>query len=612
MRYTYIILLAAGFSLSIQAQTVKQDTIGLNRVLNLEREYNPTLQDASKISQLPEIKEPEAPKSKVDFSNYTLPYTIAPYINLINPTAYLTDLATSKNRGYVNLGLSTLFNINGDVGYQLVNTEDDYLSVFASHRSSNSKANYLQKDSYAHKDQKMKINDNLIGIDYKHNFEKVKLFTDAQYTYSGFNYYGAPTSPFFPDDVSAINPQSAPTQVNHLFGIHAGVESVNNKEIEYKINVGYRLFKQDKWLAQENDSKKENRIMADVDLHAYFNPVVGIGVGGYLKNYSYNIKSVWGNKENNPNYTTISLNPYFTFEKDNWQARVGLTVNGQFGGVKETILAPDARFDWRPFRNHLHIYLLAGGGIQENSSYSMFYENRYVDPSSRVKDSYSPLDGTLGVEYLVIPNLSMEAFAGFKITKDEHFFFPMSKIFVLDDNLFSADQHLLPGYLKTETVKIGGAIKYLYQELFDFRLKATYYKWMYSKGEKDYLKFEWGQKPTFVTDLSIGIKPIPQLRFDLLYHFETGRKTATYTIYYETSTPNIGYLGPIKEAGPYVFESTQKMKDIHDLSLTGTYTINKTISVYLTVDNLLFQKYDIWYGYPAQNFNIMGGINVKF
>jgi hypothetical protein len=616
MKHTYIILLVAGFSLSLQAQTAKKDTTGLNRVLNLEKEYNPTLQDASKISQLPEIKEPEVPKSKVEFSNYTLPYSISPYINLINPNAYLTNPATSQQKGYLNFGLGTLLNINGDAGYQLLNTKEDYLSVFASHRSSNSKAHYLQKDSYAYKNQKMKINDNLIGANYNHTFEGVTLFTDAQYTYSGFNYYGAPVRELFSEDINLINSEQVPTQTNHLFGIHAGVKSVDNTDIEYKANVGYRLFKENnKIFTEKQKGRTENQLLADADFHTYFNSIAGVGVGGYLINYSYNTPDEWKyyskynvleEDNNNHDYTTLSLNPYFTFERDNWKARVGATVNGQFGGVKEFILAPDIRFDWHPFQDKLLIYLSAVGGIQDNSNYSLFHENRYVYPIYRVKDSRSPFDGTVGIQYLVIPNLSLEAFTGFKLTKDEHFFSPFSEMHSIDD-ILTAHQWMVPSYEKTQTIKVGGAIKYAYQDLVDVRLKASYYKWKffdYGMDEK-YVDLELGQKPTFESDFSIGVKPIPQLKLDLRYHLETGRKAEVFTYFYKGVTPTSTSVS--------VFSgSTQKMKDIHDLSLTGTYTINKTISVYLTVNNLLFQKYDIWYGYPAQNFNIMGGINVKF
>jgi len=54
------------------------------------------------------------------------------------------------------------------------------------------------------------------------------------------------------------------------------------------------------------------------------------------------------------------------------------------------------------------------------------------------------------------------------------------------------------------------------------------------------------------------------------------------------------------------------MKNINELNVTGSYTFNDTFGVYVKVNNLLFQKYEMLYGYPLQGFNIMGGININF
>jgi outer membrane cobalamin receptor len=54
------------------------------------------------------------------------------------------------------------------------------------------------------------------------------------------------------------------------------------------------------------------------------------------------------------------------------------------------------------------------------------------------------------------------------------------------------------------------------------------------------------------------------------------------------------------------------MDNINDLNLGAHYNINESFSIQLKANNLLLQKYDIWYGYPAQGFNVMGGFTFKF
>jgi len=55
-----------------------------------------------------------------------------------------------------------------------------------------------------------------------------------------------------------------------------------------------------------------------------------------------------------------------------------------------------------------------------------------------------------------------------------------------------------------------------------------------------------------------------------------------------------------------------KMTDINDLNFTASWNFNETFGAYLKLNNLLFQKQELWYGYPLQGFNVMAGINLNF
>ena len=580
--------------LPLQAQQSKNDSTYLNRELTLEKEYNPIIRDASKIKQLPDLVEPQAPKSKVEFSNYENPYEIAPSLSLLKAHPYFTDVAYSKNRGYLTVGVSSLVDINGDIGYQILNTDKDFLSIYASHRSSNSNVTYLQDDEK----QKMKINDNLGGIDYIHNFGKLNFLADIRYTYSAFNYYGInigrPESSIwnFEGVDKSIN------QVNNLFKAHLGVVSTDNNEIMYKANLAYTLFKQKYGEVKNNDGRKENRFMADFDLHTYYNSTGMIGVGAYFKNYSYDVPyfSNYNDEEedykklmSNYNYSTLSLNPYVTFEGDNWDVRLGATANMHFGGRKKFIAAPDIRLNWFPTQKFL-VYLEAVGGIKDNSNYETYYENRYLNPNYRILDSRSPLDATFGINFSPVSNLEVHLFTGYKITKDEHFYTATYNARADNDRLMG--HNIIPEYADANTFKFGGALKYVYQDIFDVGLKLVYYNWDVDSDNEEGAYYNYSQKawnkPDFTGDISMGFKvPSLPLRFDLNYYLETGRKA----------------LNNYSEVN---------MKNINDLSFKGSYSFNKNFSVYVSTNNLLFQKYDLWYGYPAQNFNIMGGISVKF
>ncbi|MDR2086111.1 MAG: TonB-dependent receptor [Dysgonamonadaceae bacterium] len=582
------------------------DSLALKRELTLERDYNPVLKDASKINQLPEIKEPEAPQSSVDFSRFTLPYIVSPYLRTIQPDVYFSSPETCKQRGYLNLSAGLPLNIDGDWGYQLLNTHRDYLNIYVSHRSTRSQVAYL----YDTGDATMKINDNNAGIFYKHHFEQAKFTAGMQYLNAAFNYYGSEMT-LSVNDTYPVNTYTHlnRNQVNHLFHLYAGIESEENDEINYKINFAYNLFRQKYGSLENIKGPVENRYTVDFDLNAPFNSTNVIGLQGFLKSYFSQLPDSADfvnhirprEAAQKYNYTTVSFNPYFTHTGDDWDVRLGGKIDFQFGGVtKNFLLSPDIRLKWLP-ADKMQLYLNVSGGINDNSYYNTFFENRYLNPHFRLYDSQTPLDATLGINLLILSNFSLDVFTGYRQTRDEHFYITDywpgdKKNYTVADyvNYSLMQQSIAPVYMKAKTFKWGASARYAYQDIFNIHLQGIFYNWNCSKLNKDaiygsdYIQalYPWN-KPSFAGNVESGFQfPGLSLRFNLNYQILLGRKS-------------------------YVVEEA-KMKDIHDLSVKSSYSINPMLSVYLVANNLLFQKYEVWYGYPAQNFNIMGGISIKF
>jgi hypothetical protein len=200
------------------------------------------------------------------------------------------------------------------------------------------------------------------------------------------------------------------------------------------------------------------------------------------------------------------------------------------------------------------------------------------------------VDGTAGLRYLPVSTLSLDIFAGYRLTKDEHFFFPMLVTYYSENEL--VEKIFMAGdYGTANVVKLGAQVNYTMQDLFGINLKGTFYKWNVTEttvtgGVKTKSAMEAHHKPRFEagTDVYFHAPNIP-LRMDLTFKGLLGRR---------------------------LFSEELSLKDVYDLSVKTSYAVTPFFSVYLSLNNLLFQKYDIWYGYPAQKFNIMGGISVMF
>ncbi|MCL1932822.1 MAG: TonB-dependent receptor [Candidatus Azobacteroides sp.] len=595
MKPAYFTILVLLCSLSLQAQNTTRNDSLMNRELTLEKEYNPTIRDAVKLSQLPELREPQAPKSKVEFSDYATPFDVQSRVIPLSPQAYLTHLNYSKYRGYLTGGISTLVDIDGDLGYQILNSDQDRLNIFFSHRSSRSDVSYLQDVSYLDETgkQKFKINDNWGGINYLHDFGGIKLNADAKYTYSAFNYYGLS----IPYNIYYIMPGPQPNnnfdkntnQTDQLFEAHIGLASDKANELNYKINVGYTNFRQKYGNTINEDGSKENRILIDGDIHKLLSSTMGIGLSGSMKNYSYGNKAFKSTNDSTTNYWTYFLNPYLYWEDTNWNLLLGAKMDVEVGGRGKIIASPTIRLNYSP-TNRFMFYLLADGGIKDNSQYNLYYENRYVDPSIRVADSRSPLDATAGIKFIPLPTFSVGIFGGYIIMKDEHFYYSNVGAKNFDESTpMLSGNWITPIYEDANTFRLGADFKYAFQDIFEIGLKGTYYYRSISTDNDVILHKAWN-KPDFEMNLNAAYcSPWIPLRFDLSYLSAFGRKAT------DSSLSNILH-----------------MKNIHDLSVKATYSITSNFSVYGSLNNLLFSKYDFWWGYPAQKFNIMGGISILF
>ena len=596
MKPIFLIILALYCFLPLHAQNTTRNDSLVNREMTLEREYSPTIRDAVKLGQLPELREPQAPESNVEFSNYEIPYGVQSKLFPLSPQAYLTRLNYSKYKGYLTGGISSLIDINGDFGYQILNTDKDRMNIFISHRSSGCDITYLQDELLEDDMRRFKINDNWGGLNYRHDFGDIKFLADAKYTYSAFNYYGL-SIPYYiyyimPGPLPNNNFDKTINQVNQMFETHMGVSSEKASALNYKVNIGYTNFQQ-KYGNKINESgSRENRILIDGDIHQLATSTMGIGLSGSIKTYSYSEPFRILN-DSTTNYWIFSLNPYFYWEDGNLSLILGAKMDVEVEGREKKIAYPVIRLNYSP-SDRFMLYLLTDGGRKDNSQYNLFYENRYLDPLIRVMDSRSPLDATAGVKFMPLSTLSVGIFGGYKITKDEHFVYPnKGSKNNFDDAAVLAGNWITPFYEDANTVKLGADFKYAYQDIFELGLKGTYYQWTLSSDkypENAVLHKAWN-KPDFEMNLNAAYSsPWIPFRFDLSYLGAYGRKAAGDT---ELST-------------------IIKMNDIHDLSLKGTYSFTPNFSVYASLNNVLFSKYDFWWGYPAQGFNILGGLSVLF
>ncbi|GBU07497.1 hypothetical protein AwDysgo_08280 [Bacteroidales bacterium] len=594
MKYIEIITLAfvLGFLApkSLVAQESARKDSSLSRELILEKEYNLSVRDVSKISYLPEIKEPEATKANVEFSNFTIPYELQPSLNILQPADYLTALVSSKKRGYAHLAVGSFVDIDADLGLSLINTSSSSLNMWGMHRSSNGNVKYLQDDEK----QKMRQYVSSLGLAFNKELSLLRFFVDAKYTFAAFNYYGFTPSvnSFTSIPLSDRSILKGKNQINNIFDLDLGLSSKGINDINYSADFTYAYFTQKHSGIKEQEAiawkyfegAKENILKFKGDINKALANEKRIGLGFDFRNTAYSLPTAIKDSFNSyENYGVFAVNPYFIMEGDQWDTRLGLRASILINQVDKVSFAPDLAFNFRPKENIL-MYLLAQGEVKDNSNRRMYDENRYVSPLYRVLDADTRLEASLGIKSSVLKRFWFDVYTSYSYTKGEHFFVSSySKSSDLDLNVAVFE----PCYATAKTWTLGTNMKYSLNKIFDLELRAKYAKWTVDANETNSFNngiIEAWYKPSFESDINLSYSFLPApIKLNLIYHLETGLKA---------------------------FEAS--LKDIHQVNMQASYTLNDNFSFYLKGNNLLFQRYELWYAYPAHNFNVMAGINIKF
>ena len=566
----------------------------LNREMTLEREYNPIVQDAAKVNTLPVVREMNISKRPIIYSDYTVSMIPEKEMYILPAGMLMTDVEHIKRNGYLHFGGGMLMNLMGDFGYHLINTDRDHLGVYFSHRSMNGNVEF-ESDSIPKR--KAKFNDNIGGLDFKHRFDGATFKLGGKFGHSAFNYYGIPMMNPLVNTTKNMT-DSATNQGNRLINVYAGVASDITTSIGYHLDADFTNFKQKYSLSKELDGMMENHIGVGFGINSPINDGKCFGVDLNVNFLSYTAPA----KTNNITVDTTAfdthynatLNPYFRFENDAMKLLLG--VNLMFVSQNEEIdvlASPNITLDV-PVANWSVFYAKLAGGIESNSMADLSRTNRYINPVFTADASKTWADLQLGIRSSASAGLWFDIFAGYKYTDSDVLFNPSSYSWVNDgfNNVSTVFQPT------TQRLQIGATLKYDYKKAVDFYLKGVYnhytikyidtWKNVYGgNGLNEDDEMQAYGKPSFVANAGINIRPVKPLTLNLDYCMMSG-------IYAYSGSENI------------------KMKTINDLRLRASWQFNDMFSIYAQGNNLLFQKQELYYGYPLQPFSAMAGFVVNF
>lgn len=592
-----ICILIAAITVSTAVFAQSRDSL-LRRQIELERDFNPTLLDADKINSLPEVQEYVVQKANTNYATWAGRINPPVEIALPAPADIMTQIPYDLKKGYLGFHAGNYANLDGALGYRPVENDKHRLAFTFRHHSTNGEIYYLQKTEPA--GNKAFLMDNHGRIDYRHMADKLILDLRLSYLHSMFNYYG--------NSFGSRRITNNENQQLGVFNVDAAIQSQPSELFNYKGHIDYRHFTTRFASLPTSEGIGGNQFNAMVGIDKPFSDTSHkIGIDGYLYTTFYRRKL--------SNYFLINAAPYLKLREENWSTRLGVDVLFQMAEKTRVRVVPNLKLSLN-VTEHSSLYADIHGGFAHNTYLDMMRESRYIFPDAGVKPSFTAIDLSAGAKIGEVSGFRFDLFGGYRQTEDEHFLIA-NKIATITgtmphQDLF--DEALLPIYGALSHGYLGGMIQSKVWAPLDLslRLKKNFFT------AKDIMIWEI-TTPGPIENSGLEMSEIGNTTFqeiiisDPKAYNKPGMEMEAHA--------SLSALQNLKLTLDYFFVADRwsyfkgenvKMNNINDLNIGAVYEINRSISLQLRANNVLFQKYDIWYGHPAQGFNASGGFTLKF
>ena len=288
-------------SLALLSNLVAQD---LQKDVTVVKSYQPTMQDATKISQMPAFKD-------TTYVSPTFDYRITPVrLNIpfqprpVNAAKMVADPLKILYGSYLKLGFGYPLTPLAELNVANMRSKENAYGVFLKHYSANGSVTLADK-----REVKAPFSENIINAYGKHLFKESELSGNIGYSTNKVNYYGYDTA------LKTINKDTIKDQLFQRFAIHSRLESLNtdSAELYYTLDGGYNYLK-------DSYGKYENNLYAQASIGKRIGEFY-MGGSMLINNYAaYGFKDTVNN-------ALFCFRPRIGKAKGDWRVDVG--IDGQ-------------------------------------------------------------------------------------------------------------------------------------------------------------------------------------------------------------------------------------------------------------------------------------------
>ena len=561
---SYILILLLSFQVAFAQE---DDNIG-TEVINVVKPYTPTISDAFKIKETPEVNE------DIDLERKDVNYTIfsVPVASTFTPSkgkaAAVEKQAPKKlYNNYALLAVGNYLNVLAEFYATIPMNRAENFTIGLNHHSTQGEIKDVQLDD--------KFYDTDLNLIYSKRERELSYQIEGVFKHQQYNWYGT--------SYDLTDLQRTNIDASHTY-FTGGLEG--NIEIDRSLFKGGKIKYRRFW---DTYDASENRVVIA--------PEFEFEVADYLINLNTTVDYVGGEfSALDPglkySFLNIGIHPSYNYLQDDLAVNLGvealLSLDSEHSNT-EFFVYPKITASYNLVDDVVIAFGGLEGGLQQNSYEQFVQENKYVAPLLAVAPTHNQFDVYLGFKGKLSSKFNYSIKGGYLNEQNKAMFTmnPVNDVDLVTENFDKANTFSVI-YDDVNTLQFSGKVSAQVSKNYSLGVSVTY--------------------SNYNTDKIESVLNLPELTASVFGDFKFTDK-----IY---GGVNLFYVGErideLQSTTVLVTPEPITLDGYFDANAHVGYHITNRFTAFLKANNIGSQDYQKWQTYPLQTLQVLAGLTYKF
>ena len=527
--------------------------------------YQPSVEDANKINIEPKFEDPNIQPPEINYSinSFRIPTSYKP--GSLKPASIVGEPISKLYRNYIKAGFGNYWTPYLELYAGSLRSKQSVFSVKFKHLSSNGS----MKDTGP-----SQFSNNELGLYGKKIYKKYVLNGYLKYNRDVVHYYG-----YNPDDYAVEFDKDSLKQRYQALSTGFMLQNSNSKRgnNSHYLGVNYTLWNSRFDATEHIVNLKTGLAQEFKAIKALDSQEVGLNIDATY--YNERLSTI-------ENLGIINAFPYVKASLKEYSLRLGVGLHQVLSDDPVMYVSPLIDLSVTVIPDAMKIYVGVKGGVERHTLAGLTAINPFALPENNPILSTTSYNAFGGVKGKIGSNMDLHI--SIEAAQVDNMPFFVNSALTTDgtsitNNGFSIITDDVSYYhLNTE-------FTYRFTETFLGRIYGDYYSYSLTSLSEPF------HKPEIIVGSELRYNFLDKINLGADLFFGGKRYSAEWN-------PTTNLLS----------SAVYEINAYFDMSLHANYRFSDSFSVFLNANNILNNHYDIWYGFPSQGINIIGGVNYAF